>query len=144
MTREKKIAEARQLREKGLTAPEIAEQLGHVSASTVRNWYLGATCECGAPTDGSSKRAQESKQCKNCYLESHSTLERDERVRKLWEEGISSADIGHKLGLTAESVRGIVQNNLRTRRGIPVTFDDCHRLKLASATNSFKRWFVRG
>ena len=53
LSREEKIAKARELRAEGRTSGQIALALGS-PASTVRNWYLGGNCEvCGAALDGS-------------------------------------------------------------------------------------------
>lgn len=120
MTREEKIEWARELRTEGLTAPEIAERIG-APESTVRNWYLGGTCACGGPIDGSSKQAQKAPECANCVRQHRRNVERDERVRALWEEGVLTSEIARQLGLTAQLVRGIVRTNLRGR-GIPVAY----------------------
>jgi hypothetical protein len=65
VTREEKIAKARELRGQGLTAPEIAEVV-HAPASTVRNWYLGGNCiDCGVPVDG-GRGAGSSRRCSPC------------------------------------------------------------------------------
>jgi Homing endonuclease associated repeat len=64
VTREQKIAKARELRAEGKTAGQIAIVVG-APASTVRNWYLGGNCEaCGKPVDGS--RAIKSSHCAEC------------------------------------------------------------------------------
>ncbi|HEX5591994.1 MAG TPA: hypothetical protein VFX35_01455 [Solirubrobacterales bacterium] len=65
MTREEKIAKARELRAQGKRAREIAEAVD-APESTVRNWYLGGNCEgCGKPVDGGAGDAS-SKRCASC------------------------------------------------------------------------------
>lgn len=63
VTRDEKIMEARALRARGWSAPEIGRLLG-VPESTVRNWWNGGTCACGRPVDGSNRRGSE--RCVDC------------------------------------------------------------------------------
>lgn len=101
MTRAEKIDWSRALRAEGLSAPEIAERVD-APASTVRNWYLGGTCRCGAPIDGSSKRAQEAKFCLECHSQRY--VERNDRLVELWENGENSQAIGKALDMSAKAV----------------------------------------
>lgn len=99
MTREEKINEARRLRSQGLTARQIAEHLG-ANESTVRNWYLGQTCRCGAPLDGS--KGVKSTECIACMNEA--TRGRDQQILVRWNEGLGASDIGEMFDLTQGQV----------------------------------------
>lgn len=116
MTRAEKIDWSRALRAEGLTAPEIAERVD-APASTVRNWYLGGTCRCGAPIDGSSKRAQEAKFCSKCH--SQRCVERNERLVELWENGETSQAIGKALNMSAGTVNAWIQK--KRINGTPIS-----------------------
>lgn len=105
MTREQKIAKARELRGQGLTAREIAERIGAYE-STVRNWYLGGTCACGAPIDGSS-RVKAPRRCAEC--ERTRFAERNRRLVEMWEAGEPTWYIAEKLGMTETAVTSWVE-----------------------------------
>jgi hypothetical protein len=81
--REEKIAKARELRAKGLKAREIAERLD-ANESTVRNWYLGGTCRCGTPLDGSSP-GKSTGRCRTCVSADATIWTRETIIEKIRE-----------------------------------------------------------
>jgi Homing endonuclease associated repeat len=83
LTRDEKVAEARRLRAGGLKAREIAERV-KAPESTVRNWYLGGTCRCGAPLDGGDG-VNSSKVCSSCAHEDSVLWPKDRILQKLRE-----------------------------------------------------------
>ena len=96
MTREQKIFEARRLRARGLTSPQIAERLD-ANKSTVRNWYLGGVCPCGAPLDGGNGSGS-SQRCPNCvpaastYWTAEKLIERIQEWARLYGEPPTAED----------------------------------------------------
>lgn len=80
MSREMKVARARELRGRGMTMREVGEQMG-VSHNTVQNWlddpdgskqrarharYRGRCRDCGAPTSGANGRGNAPDRCQRC------------------------------------------------------------------------------
>jgi transposase len=104
MTRDEKVLKARELRAHGLTSREIGQQLD-VNESTVRDWYLGATCRCGKPLTFSST------ECVDCRTEP--AQRRDRELVARWNQGASIAAIGAEFGLDPLVVNAIAQR----RRG---------------------------
>lgn len=84
LSREQKIAKAREMRAEGKMAAEIALVVG-APESTVRNWYLGGNCEgCGAPIDGSSQRGRP-RHCADCAPRAHATWDKARIVQAIRE-----------------------------------------------------------
>lgn len=83
MSREEKIRLCRELRAQGFTAREIAERVD-APESTVRNWYLGGVCRCGALLDGSSG-ANSSTVCRICAAEDRTIWPREAIVAAIRE-----------------------------------------------------------
>jgi hypothetical protein len=87
LSREQKIAKARELRAAGWTAKKIAEAL-EANESTVRNWYLGGNCEdCGAPVDGGDG-SRSSTRCPSCASAAQTFWTRELIIEKIrtWAE----------------------------------------------------------
>lgn len=90
-----------------------------------RRTSYGGTCKvCGERTDGSAGRAKAPKRCIRCERER--TLERDERIRVLWEEGTPTAAIAQGVGLTAAQVRAVV-DHCRRKKGESLSFRNLPR-----------------
>jgi len=83
VTRQEKIAKARELRGQGLTAKQIADRLD-ANESTVRNWYLGGVCDCGALIEGSS-RIRRPTQCPRCHTAKQTTWTQERIIEKIQE-----------------------------------------------------------
>lgn len=83
MTREQKIVKAKELRGKGWKASRIAEVVD-APESTVRNWYLGGECRCGAPLDGGSP-SRGTERCRSCTAKDATIWTREWIVSKIQE-----------------------------------------------------------
>ena len=121
MTREQKIVEVKRLRAEGLSNREIAERVG-ANESTVRNWYLGGECRCGAPLDGSRGTRSSVRLCASCLRTRNA--ERNERLVEMWEEGVPTWEIAQRLGITAGRVRNWVSD--ARRRGQTISPRSAH------------------
>jgi transposase len=140
LTREQKIARARELREQGWSYAAIARQLG-VSESTPRTWCnpewakeqarksnakrgpakrawenehdRGTCATCGEPTVASASR-KNVRLCRDCWTEAEhreQTLRR-ERIAALWCEGQTLTEIAAALDSTPASI-GVTLAHMR-------------------------------
>jgi transposase-like protein len=130
MTREQKIAKARELREQGLSYPTLAGTLG-VGVATVyrwlneayaehdraaaRNWkrtHKGTCADCGAPTDASNGFVTSSR-CADCAGVAPKGIDGDEVVRLYCDELLSCYAIAARFEIAESGV----QKHLK-RRGV--------------------------
>ncbi len=133
MTTAEKRAEARRLRDEGLTLDQIATRMGYAHASgatrllmhpetlRARNRRSNATraaakrawenehdrgkCACGAAlTIGARRRGTAT--CRSCYVEIQTVgrAMRQERIAEMWAAGETLRSIADALGATAKSI----------------------------------------
>jgi transposase len=103
MTRDQKIAKARELREEGLSYEKIKAELG-VGGSTLNEWLnadvkanrvsrrMSAVCSCG------NAMTPESTFCRGCRSED--AEQRRRQIEAWWAEGLAMPGIADRLGVT--------------------------------------------
>jgi DNA-binding CsgD family transcriptional regulator len=127
LCRRESVRIAQGLRAEGMTAREIAAEMG-VARSTAGMWltdpdgakhqalrlrYRGTCRVCGRPTDGSNGASQAPTLCKPCSRatrEQRSALSRDEVLRR-FADGESPLEIGEACGVTSNAVRALLRRS---------------------------------
>lgn len=128
MTRDEKVLEARRLRnDEGLAAREIAEVLG-ASESTIRNWYLGGTCDIAEQVGESEAvvrgwiewaRRLDGRPISMRRLSQKDKMQRYALIARRIREGRSNAEIAAELGTSIASVNQMASHARRQGFDMP-------------------------